>query len=139
MSAIRGKNTKPEVLVRQALFARGYRYRLHCRNLPGRPDVVLPKYRAVIQIQGCFWHRHDCRYFKWPETRPEFWRNKINGTVARDRSMLYQLKIAHWRVVLVWECAIKAAKHEGFDTLIDGIENWLHSDSEYLEIPDPNG
>ena len=139
MSAIRGKNTKPEILVRQALFARGYRYRLHCQSLPGKPDIVLPKYRAIVQIQGCFWHRHDCQYFKWPDTRPEFWRSKINGTVARDRQMLYQLKIAHWRVILVWECAIKTAQREGSDTLIGSIEKWLHSDSEYLEIPDSNG
>ena len=137
MAAIRGKNTKPEILIRHALFARGYRYRLHCSDLPGKPDLVLPKYRAAIQIQGCFWHRHDCKYFKWPSTRPKFWRTKIEGNVARDQRALYQLKIENWRALIIWECALKSTTPIEFESLIDEIERWLSSDSEYLELPAP--
>lgn len=136
MAAVRSKNTKPEILIRQALFARGYRYRLHCSELPGKPDVVLPKYRAAIQIQGCFWHRHNCRYFKWPATRPEFWREKIECNVVRDQRMLYQLKAKNWRALIVWECVLKSATPDEFDMLIDKIEHWLQGNSGYLEIPD---
>ena len=135
MAAIRGKNTKPEILIRHALFNRGYRYRLHHSELPGKPDIVLPKYRAAIQVQGCFWHRHDCRYFKWPETRADFWREKIEGNVARDQTALYQLKIEDWRVLVVWECAVRSVTQEGLDDLADDIERWLCGDSEYLELP----
>jgi len=137
MAAIRGKDTKPEILIRHALFSRGYRYRLHCSELPGKPDVVLPKYRAVIQVQGCFWHRHDCRFFKWPATRPEFWRKKIEGNVARDQKALYQLKMQEWRALIIWECALKKASSDSLELLVDDIEHWLHSDSEYLELPEP--
>ena len=136
MAAIRGKDTKPEILIRHALFSRGYRYRLHCAELPGKPDVVLPKYRAVIQVQGCFWHRHDCRFFKWPATRPEFWRTKIEGNVARDQRALFQLKMQEWRVLIIWECALKKTSSDSFELLVDEIEHWLHSDSEYLELPE---
>ena len=135
MAAIRGKNTKPEILIRHALFARGYRYRLHCPNIPGKPDIVLPKYRAAIQVQGCFWHKHTCKYFKWPKTRPEFWRKKIQGNVVRDQKALYQLKIDTWRVLIIWECALKSISSEEFESLIDRVENWLNSDSDYFEIP----
>jgi len=135
MAAIRGKNTKPEIQIRQGLFARGYRYRLHCSDVAGKPDVVLPKYRAAIQIQGCFWHKHDCRYFKWPATRPEFWRRKIEGNVARDQRAFYQLKVDGWRALVIWECAIKRSSPGGMEELLDQVEQWLHSQSEYLEIP----
>jgi len=137
MAAIRGKNTKPEMLIRRALFSRGYRYRLHCSELPGKPDLVLPKYRVVIQVQGCFWHQHCCRYFKWPETRPEFWRTKIEGNVARDQEALYRLKIEDWRVLIIWECALKGRPPNEFKVLVDEVEIWLRSDTEYLELPLP--
>ena len=135
MAAIRGKDTKPEIQIRRGLFSRGYRYRLHSSDLPGKPDLVLPKYRAAIQVQGCFWHKHDCRYFKWPATRPEFWRRKIEGNIVRDQRALYQLKIDGWRVLVIWECALKKASSDKIDGLLDKIEQWLHSQSEYLELP----
>ena len=138
MAAIRGKDTKPEILIRHALFSRGYRYRLHCSDLPGKPDLVLPKYKAAIQIQGCFWHQHGCRYFKWPSTRREFWRTKIEGNVARDQRALYRLKIENWRALIIWECALKSTTPTGFESLIDEIERWLSSESEYLELPAPS-
>lgn len=137
MAAIRCKDTKPEILIRKALFSRGYRYRLHCADLPGRPDLVLPKYRAVIQIQGCFWHKHDCRYFKWPATRAEFWRAKIEGNVVRDQRSLYRLKIKGWRALLIWECALRGLSTDGLELLVDEIEYWLSSTFEYHELPAP--
>jgi len=135
MAAIRGKDTMPEIQIRHALFSRGYRYRLHRSNLPGSPDLVLPKYRAVIQVQGCFWHKHNCRYFKWPATRPEFWRQKIEGNVVRDQRALYQLKVDGWRALIIWECALKRCSPSEFEELLDQVEQWLHSQSEYLELP----
>jgi|TARA_R100000455_G_C6268405_1_gene123884 DNA mismatch endonuclease (patch repair protein) len=104
MSGIRGKDTKPEMVVRRGLHAMGFRFRLHDRSLPGNPDLVLRKYRTVIFVHGCFWHRHDCRYFKWPATRPEFWRNKILRNVERDEENVAALEAMGWRVLTVWEC-----------------------------------
>jgi DNA mismatch endonuclease, patch repair protein len=135
MAAIRGKDTKPEIQIRHGLFSRGYRYRLHCSGLAGKPDLVFPKYRAAIQVQGCFWHKHDCRYFKWPATRPEFWRQKIEGNVARDQRALYQLKIDGWRALVIWECALKKCSPSEFEELLDQVERWLLSQSEYHELP----
>ena len=135
MAAIRGKDTKPEIRIRHGLFLRGYRYRLHCSTLPGKPDLVLPKYRAAIQIQGCFWHKHDCQYFQWPGTRPDFWKQKIEGNVVRDQKALYQLKIGGWRALIIWECAIKKCSEREIEKLLDEIERWLSSPSEYGEFP----
>ena len=135
MAAIRGKNTKPEMQVRRGLFSRGYRYRLHRSDIAGKPDIVLPKYRAVIQVQGCFWHKHNCRYFKWPATRREFWRQKIEGNVVRDQRALYQLKVDGWRALIIWECALRQSSPEKLEDLLDQVEHWLLSQSEYLELP----
>lgn len=104
MAGIRGKDTKPEMLVRRALHKAGFRYRLHVKDLPGRPDIVLPKYRTVIFVHGCFWHGHDCKHFKWPKTRAEFWRKKIEGNVTRDRIAVSELERRGWRVITIWEC-----------------------------------
>jgi DNA mismatch endonuclease (patch repair protein) len=106
MSGIQ-KDTSPEMLVRKALFREGYRYRLHYPMLPGRPDLVLPKYRAVILVNGCFWHGHGCHLFKWPISRTDFWRKKISGNVERDRRNLAKYHEAGWRVLVIWECALK--------------------------------
>src|SRR4051812_15356860 len=106
MSGIRGKNTKPEKVLRQLLHARGFRFRLHAR-LPGHPDIVLPKWNAVIFVHGCFWHRHECAIFKWPSTRPEFWRAKINGNAERDKRNEISLVEDGWRVGMVWECSLR--------------------------------
>lgn len=108
MSRIKGKNTKPEMLVRKFLFANGYRYRLNVKTLPGKPDIVLPKYKTVIFINGCFWHGHEgCRYFVVPKTRTEWWVNKINDTQKRDREAETQLKELGWKVSVIWECELK--------------------------------
>jgi DNA mismatch endonuclease (patch repair protein) len=108
MAAIRGKDTKPEIVVRTALHALGYRFRLHRRDLPGTPDIVLPKYRTVIFVHGCFWHSHDCRYGKVaPATRSEFWSYKRAGTVARDQRKMETLEAEGWRVLTIWECETK--------------------------------
>ena len=111
MSGIRGKNTKPEMAVRKALFASGFRFRLHRRDLPGAPDVVLPGRRVAVFVHGCFWHRHaGCRYAKLPSTRPDFWKAKLEGNAERDRRAIGALSAAGWRVLVVWECAIRDRK-----------------------------
>lgn len=113
MSRIRSKDTKPEMLVRKFLYARGYRYKLHDKTLPGKPDIVLPKLRTVIFVHGCFWHGHkNCKYFVVPKTRTDWWLNKINGNIANDKKHLAQLRKAGWRVINIWECQLKPKKAE---------------------------
>ena len=108
MSRIKGKNTKPELLVRRFLFANGFRYRLNVKTLPGKPDIVLPKYNTVIFINGCFWHGHKgCRYFVLPKTRTEWWLQKISDTQIRDQSSEQELKKLGWKVIVIWECELK--------------------------------
>lgn len=111
MSRIKGKNTKPEMLVRQFLHANGFRYRLHVKDLHGKPDIVLPKYKTVIFIQGCFWHGHDqCRYYVIPKTKTDWWLNKINGNKTKDIYNIESLKNVGWQVIEVWECELKPDK-----------------------------
>ena len=113
MSRIKGKNTKPEMLVRKYLFAHGFRYTLHSKKLPGKPDIVLPKYKTVIFVHGCFWHGHDeCKYFVVPKTKTEWWLNKINGNKANDAKTVQTLEQAGWKVLVVWECQLKPGKIE---------------------------
>lgn len=113
MSRIKGKNTKPEMLVRRFLHANGFRYRLHVKDLPGKPDIVLPKHKTVIFIQGCFWHGHDqCRYYVIPKTKTEWWLNKINGNKTKDSANIESLKNAGWRVIEIWECELKSKKRD---------------------------
>lgn len=108
MSGIRARNTKPEILVRKALFAAGYRFRLHRKDLPGVPDVVLPGRKIAIFVHGCFWHQHaGCHYAKLPATRPEFWKKKLGANIVRDRRTIEALHAAGWRVLVVWECATR--------------------------------
>lgn len=133
MSGIRGKNTKPEMIVRQGLHALGFRYRLHEKKLPGKPDLVLPKHNSVIFVHGCFWHKHDCKYFKWPQTREEFWRSKIEENVARDRTAIETLKRNGWRVAIVWECSFRHGNDASGQ--IRKLAEWINSDSRELEIP----
>lgn len=107
MSRIRSKNTKPEIRLRSLLHKAGYRFRLHARKLPGTPDIVLPKYRTVIFVHGCFWHRHnDCANSTMPKTRIEFWESKFKTTVERDQDKIEKLRLAGWRVIIVWECEL---------------------------------
>lgn len=133
MSGIRGKNTKPELLIRKALHARGFRYRLHC-DLPGKPDICLPKHCAVIFVHGCFWHGHNCHLFKWPGTRPEFWRAKIERNRTVDAAAEEALAQAGWRMAVVWECALKGRNRKPLDDVISTCAGWLTSDHPRLEI-----
>ena len=108
MSRIKGKDTKPEMVVRKFLFAYGFRYRLHDSKLPGKPDIVLPKYKTVIFVNGCFWHGHKgCSYFVLPKTRTEWWLQKIKGTMTRDKAAEIALNVLGWKVILIWECQLK--------------------------------
>lgn len=108
MSAIKPKNTKPEMLVRRALYAMGYRYRLHRKDLPGKPDIVLPKHKIAIFVNGCFWHRHPgCRYSTTPASNADFWNAKFSENVARDKRNYTQLEKLGWKVVVIWECEIR--------------------------------
>lgn len=110
MSRIRCRDTKPEVLVRKYLFSQGFRYRKNDAKMPGKPDVVLPRYRTVVFVNGCFWHRHDCRYFVWPKNNADFWRLKIESNVERDIRNYQLLREMGWRVIIVWECELKPDK-----------------------------
>lgn len=113
MSRIRGKNTKPEELVRKYLFSKGFRYRKNVASLPGKPDIVLPKYRVCIFVNGCFWHGHEgCKYFVWPKNNAEFWENKIYQNVHRDIKNNEKLTELGWKVIIVWECDLKGDKRE---------------------------
>ena len=108
MSGIRGKDTKPEIVVRKLLHSEGFRFRLHRKDLPGRPDIVLPKYRTAILVHGCFWHGHDdCHLFRLPRSRTDFWQEKIAGNQARDRKNILLLHDLGWRTLEIWECALK--------------------------------
>nr|WP_207623948.1 very short patch repair endonuclease [Rhodobacter calidifons] len=133
MSGIRGKNTKPELALRRALHARGFRFRLHSGKVHGRPDLVLPKHRAVVFVHGCFWHRHKgCRYATVPATRPEFWRAKFDANVARDRTVRTTLLDGGWRVATVWECALR--KPDQVAASAELLSTWLLSDEDQIEI-----
>lgn len=132
MAGIRSKNTTPELIVRSLLHKLGFRFRLHRKDLPGKPDIVLPKYRAVVFINGCFWHGHDCRYFKWPSTREEFWRAKIHRNQHNDEQALRSLTLEGWRVAIVWECALKGKSKYIYS---DILSTWIrHGDSITLTI-----
>ena len=125
MASIKGKNTKPEIIVRKALHAAGFRFRLHDKKLPGKPDIVLPKYRTAVFVHGCFWHGHDCNQFKWPKTREAFWRNKIEGNRERDTRVRMQLRKTGWRVLIVWECALKGPRRQTVTSFIARCSDWL--------------
>ena len=125
MSRIRGRDTRPELLLRRGLHAAGFRYRLHDRRLPGRPDIVLPKHRAVVQVHGCFWHGHDCPMFRLPATRPEFWAAKIAGNRERDRRTAAALEALRWRVLTVWECCLKGPARRTPEEIIQAASEFI--------------
>jgi len=136
MSGIRGKNTRPELLIRRILFAAGYRFRLHRKDLPGTPDIVLSKYRAVIFIHGCFWHMHDgCRFAKIPSSRKQFWRRKLAGNRERDRRSIDELMAAGWRVLVVWECMTRS--ETSCNALSQRLDSWLQGRRQFAELPAP--
>ena len=129
MAGIRGKNTRPEMVVRRGLFARGFRFRLHARTLPGKPDIVLPKYRAAVFVSGCFWHGHDCPLFRWPATNEAFWRDKIGRNIARDVERRDQLVTLGWRVATVWECSLRQKTPAAVEQALDELASWLRSEA----------
>ena len=135
MARIKARNTTPEVLLRKALFARGLRYRLHQRRLPGTPDLVFPKFHAVVFIHGCFWHGHGCHLFVVPATNTDFWINKIGVNRSRDEDARRTLGVLHWRVLTVWECALRGRERLPLDVLVAKIERWLDGRSPLGEIP----
>lgn len=131
MASIRGKNTQPELALRKALFAVGFRYRLHQRGLPGSPDLVFPKYRAALYVHGCFWHRHEgCRYTTFPKTNVDFWSSKFEGNVYRDARNIAGLREAGWRVAVVWECALKRSPGEACEK----VAAWLQGSEQLLTL-----
>lgn len=134
MSGIRGRNTKIELAIRKALHARGFRYRIDVRSLPGRPDIVLPKWNAVILLHGCFWHAHDCGLCRIPATRPEFWRAKLEGNAARDTRNRHALLDGGWRVATVWECALRGRGQDAVDRLADRLADWLRGRAATLTL-----
>lgn len=127
MAAIRATNTNPELQVRRALHASGLRYRLHAMELPGKPDLVFPRYKAVIFVHGCFWHGHDCHLFTMPATRRDFWEAKISRNVANDEKAGAALRQAGWRIGFVWECALKGRTRLDFAAAMQALARWVMS------------
>jgi DNA mismatch endonuclease, patch repair protein len=133
MAGIRGKDTEPELGLRRALHRLGLRYRLHATGLPGRPDIVLPKHRAAIQVHGCFWHRHQhCAFCSTPASNTQFWKSKFEETVKRDERNLEALRKLGWKVAVIWECSVKG---EGAEVIAERIAAWLRSGRSFKEIP----
>ena len=127
MSRIKGKDTKPEMLIRRGLHARGLRYRLHDRSLSGRPDLVFPRYRTTVFIHGCFWHAHGCALSKLPATRQDFWRTKLAANAARDRKAVDALQAAGWRVLVIWECALRGSGRLPEDGVLDSAAHFVRN------------
>lgn len=134
MASIRSKNTLPELLLRRALFKRGLRYRIHVKKLPGTPDIVFASKRAVIRVEGCFWHGHNCKIARLPKTNVEFWREKINANVERDRRNLAMLEADGWRVCRVWECAFGAKRESEVSAVAATLIEWLNSSNKELSL-----
>jgi DNA mismatch endonuclease, patch repair protein len=134
MAGIKGKNTNPELLLRKGLHARGFRFRLHDKSLPGTPDIILPRYRAVIFAHGCFWHGHDCHLFKWPKTREEFWRAKIGRNQELDAKAEATLAKTDWRYAVIWECALKGRTRLPIEDVLASCTEWIRSEVARLEI-----
>lgn len=125
MAAIKSSDTKPELLVRRAMHSRGLRYRLHQRDLPGRPDLVFSRYRAVVFVHGCFFHGHDCHLFHWPRSNSAFWREKIGRNIERDKEVTRTLLTAGWRVGVVWECALKGKARLNGQEAMGTLAAWI--------------
>lgn len=135
MAGIRGRDTKPEMIVRRGLHRAGFRARLHPRSIPGKPDLVFRKYGALVLVNGCFWHGHDCPLFKWPGgPRADFWRAKIRANIWRDQQNLDTYLASGWRVAIVWECALKGRARLEQLQVIDGLAGWLRGHDSALTI-----
>ncbi|UZB04358.1 very short patch repair endonuclease [Xanthomonas citri pv. fuscans] len=136
MAGIQGKNTKPELIVRRMLFASGYRFRLHRRDLPGAPDIVMSGRKVAVFVHGCFWHMHEgCRFAKMPATRTEFWKTKLEANVARDRRAVENLRALGWRVLCVWECSTRDT--EAAAGLQAAMSSWIEGGEPFGEIGAP--
>lgn len=134
MAAIRGKDTGPELMVRKAMHARGYRFRLHCKDLPGQPDIVFSKFKAVIWINGCFWHGHSCGAARIPLTRVDYWAPKIERTRARDAAVKQAIQLMGWRSLTIWECSLRGRGALGVESVVEMASNWLAGGIETSEI-----
>jgi len=134
MSGISGKNTKPEIYIRSLLHRQGFRFRIHVNSLPGKPDIVLKRHNAIILVHGCFWHAHQCHLFKWPSTRRDFWKTKIEGNRSRDIESVKQLESMGWRVLTIWECALKGKYRLEEAALFEKLDSWISGDKPESEI-----
>jgi DNA mismatch endonuclease (patch repair protein) len=135
MSGIRGKHTRPEQVIRKILFSAGYRFRLHRRDLPGVPDIVMPGRKVAIFVHGCFWHQHqECRFAKMPASNKEFWRKKLHGNIERDRRNIQHLLDNGWRVLVLWECLTKSKQH--VSQLGEELTMWIQGSESFRELPE---
>lgn len=134
MSRIRGRDTKPEMLIRRGLHAKGLRFRVQRRDLPGRPDLTFPRYGCIIQVHGCFWHWHGCPICKVPQTRPDFWQAKLQANVERDRAAENALREAGWRTGIVWECALRGRANLSDGAVIDRLDRFVRSNADGITI-----
>lgn len=134
MSAVKGKDTKPEVMLRKALFNKGFRYSLHTKLIEGKPDIYLKKYNAVIFFHGCFWHGHNCKGGALPKTRHEFWKDKIEANKCRDLKVATSLRDKGYRILTIWGCALKGKGKGRCDSVINKTTEWLHSNDCISEI-----
>lgn len=134
MSRVRSTDTKPEMAVRRALHARGYRYSLHSRSLPGRPDIVLTRHQAVVMVHGCFWHGHDCRLYRLPQSRQEYWSAKVERNKARDSDVQKKLKDMGWRCFVVWECAVRRPGGREVEEIAGRFEKWLNGHRQFGQV-----
>lgn len=143
MSGIRSKNTRIELRIRKALFAKGFRYRINDSRFPGKPDMILPRHRAAVFVHGCFWHGHECVLFRIPATNSEYWRSKIQSNRTRDEKVCRQLNGLGWRIAIVWECALRGPWRTSDSDLICKLASWLRDSPEELTMiikgtpPDP--
>ena len=134
MSRVRGKDTKPELLIRRELHAKGFRYRLHDRKLPGKPDLVFPKYKSIIFIHGCFWHGHSCHMFRRPSSHTEYWNRKFARNIERDKRNYRYLEDKGWRILTIWECALSGRTRLPLENVIDMASDWLLFKTAHMEI-----
>jgi len=134
MAGIRSKNTKPELIIRKGLHRKGFRFRLHDKGLLGKPDLVLPRYQAVVFVNGCFWHGHDCHLFRVPATRTDFWKQKISKNKENDKIATASLSDDGWRIATVWECALKGKGKIKEDDVIEMLSSWLKSEECTISI-----
>lgn len=134
MAAIKGRDTKPELLIRKGLFSLGWRYRLHQTALPGKPDIVVAKARAAVFVDGCFWHRHECQLFRLPATNRRFWDRKLNRNKAVDAEVTALLLAGGWRVMRIWECSLKGKARRPVEEVVSRTDKWLRSTRRYAVI-----